>query len=133
MSRELNGEINADNTFKEWTVTNLLSSPAVAETHPKIHVKLAPHLRKVSLIARNEWIIRSQVSHDYICDERILSTASGSRLRCNPDGLCERGHFKGAAEAVAEIGEGAYAQLLRCLHQRCEDVHRTGASLATAV
>jgi len=48
MSRELNGEINADNTFKEWTVTNLLSSPAVAETHPKIHVKLAPHLRKVS-------------------------------------------------------------------------------------
>ena len=47
MSRELNGEINADNTFKEWTVTNLLSSPAVAETHPKIHVKLAPHLRKV--------------------------------------------------------------------------------------
>jgi len=64
---------------------------------------------------------------------RILSTASGSRLRCNPDRLCERGHFKGAAEAVAEIGEGAYAQLLRCLHQRCEDVHRTGASLATAV
>ena len=54
MSRELNGEINADNTFKEWTVTNLLSSPAVAETHPKIHVKLAPHLRKVSrIVSRN--------------------------------------------------------------------------------
>ena len=70
---------------------------------------------------------------DFNTHRGILSTASGSRWRCNPDGLCERGHFKGAAEAVAEIGEGAYAQLLRCLHQRCEDVHRTGASLATAV
>jgi len=84
MSRELNGEINADNTFKEWTVTNLLSSPAVAETHPKIHVKLAPHLRKVSLIARNEWIIRSQVSHDYICDERPIRAIVGRRLFPTP-------------------------------------------------
>jgi len=49
MSRESSGEIYADNTFRDWMVTNLLSSPAVAETHPKIHVKLAPHLRKVSI------------------------------------------------------------------------------------
>ena len=74
--------------------------------------------------------VNNAIFRDLSC---ILSTASGSRLRCNPDGLCERGHFKGAAEAVAEIGEGAYAQLLRCLHQRCEDVHRTDASLAPTV
>ena len=35
MSRESNGEINADNTFKEWTVTNLLSSPASRRNPPQ--------------------------------------------------------------------------------------------------
>ena len=65
--------------------------------------------------------------------ESILSTASDGRLSCNPDGLWERGHVEGAAESVTEVGKGTDAQLLRCLHHRCEDVHCMDASLAAAV
>ncbi len=63
----------------------------------------------------------------------IFSTASGGGLSGLEYGLCEGGHLEGAAEAVTEIGEGTYAQFLRCLHQRCKDVHRADASLAAAV
>ena len=39
----------------------------------------------------------------------ILSIASSSLIGVVEYGLCEGGHFEGAAEAVAEIGEGTYA------------------------
>jgi len=64
---------------------------------------------------------------------RILSSASGPWIGVVEYGLCEVGHLEGAAEAVTEMGEGTYAQLLRCLHQRCKNVHCTDASLAAAV
>ena len=64
---------------------------------------------------------------------RILSSACGPWIGVVEYGLGERGHLEGAAEAVTEIGEGTYAQLLRCLHQRCKNVHCTDASLAAAV
>ena len=63
----------------------------------------------------------------------ILSSASGPWIGVVAYGLCERGHLEGAAEAVTEVGKGTYAQLLRCLHQRCKNVHCTDASLAAAV
>ena len=39
----------------------------------------------------------------------ILSIASSALTGVVEYGLCEGGHFEGAAEAVAEIGEGTYA------------------------
>ena len=74
--------------------------------------------------------------------KRAIVTGGGSGIgrevckRFGEEGV-EVGVFdmnaEGAAETVAEIGEGTYAQLFRCLHQRCKDVHRMDASLATAV
>ncbi len=66
----------------------------------------------------------------------IFSTASrvaGGRFGRGVDGLSEGGEFKAAADAVAEVGVGADAELLRCLHQRRENVHRPGTALAFAV
>mgnify|MGYP001586155672 CR=1 FL=1 len=66
----------------------------------------------------------------------IFSTASGLSCRCfdrGLDGLGERGEREAAAEPVAEIGVGTAAQLLRGLHQRRENVHRTCAHHAATV
>jgi len=59
----------------------------------------------------------------------IFSTAS-SGLK---DGLGERRELERTAEAVAQVGIGAQAEFFRGLHQRREDVHRTGSTLAAAV
>jgi hypothetical protein len=69
----------------------------------------------------------------FITKIRILSTAGGRWIGVMEYRLCEGGHLEGSTESVTEIGEGTYAQLLRCLHERCKDVHRMDASLATAV
>ena len=59
----------------------------------------------------------------------ILSTAGGGL----GEGLGEGRKVVGAAEVVAKVGIRTQADLPRCLHQRCEDVHRPRSKLAAGV
>lgn len=58
-----------------------------------------------------------------------LSTASSGPQ----DGLGVSRPVERTAEAIAEVGIDAQAELFRGLHERCEDVHRTDSALAAAV
>ena len=89
---------------------------------------LAEHTTELSDVLAPEQLARV-LARLFRANSRILSNASGSLL----DGLGEGRELERTAESVAQVSVGAQAELLRCLHQRCEDVHGTDSAFAAAV